>query len=176
VLQVEAGDREIKERRRHLVVPIAPKGSPADYVPFYFAPRSPMLFRINKGQVATYAEGQQFLIYFVTTVEKIINAELTYVYSDGNCANDVTTYYASIDGIEEHVDWEVMKATNWANTAEDVDRMRRRMAEFLVHREVPLDTFVGIATFDDEIRNQVQNQFQQHGREIYIAARREWYF
>ena len=45
-LQAEVGDRDIKvDRRRHAVI-CEPGGYPADYVPFYFAPRSPMLHRI----------------------------------------------------------------------------------------------------------------------------------
>jgi len=40
-LQVEAADLDIKAVRRRTRVPLAPHGCVADYVPFYFAPRSP---------------------------------------------------------------------------------------------------------------------------------------
>ena len=48
---VSIGHRNIKERRLRKKVPCEPGGVIADYVPFYFAPRSPMLFTINKGNV-----------------------------------------------------------------------------------------------------------------------------
>lgn len=42
----EVGDPSIKEARRRRAVPVPPGGTVGDYVPFYFAPRSPMMFRI----------------------------------------------------------------------------------------------------------------------------------
>jgi len=50
--------QNIKVQRAATEVPIEPYGTLADYVPFYFAPRSPMLFTISRGNVAG-AEGQQ---------------------------------------------------------------------------------------------------------------------
>ena len=150
VLKVEAGDRGIKEWRRNVTVQVPPHGSPADYVPFYFAARSPMMLKIKSGQVPTYSGGQRPLIYFVSTVERVAEAGLTCVYSDGNCANTLTTFHANLDGLDLNVDWAIMKARIWSDTAEDGDRMRRRMAEFLVHQEVPLEVMVGIGTYDDD--------------------------
>lgn len=45
-LRCEVGDRGIKAARRELDVTRGPGGHPCDYVPFYFAPRSPMLYKI----------------------------------------------------------------------------------------------------------------------------------
>jgi len=47
-LRIEAGDLNVKARRKQRRVPLAPFGRVADYVPFYFAPRSPMLFTLAK--------------------------------------------------------------------------------------------------------------------------------
>jgi ssDNA thymidine ADP-ribosyltransferase, DarT len=38
-------------------VPLAPYGCVADYVPCYFAPRSPMLYKLHKGGVPNYSGG-----------------------------------------------------------------------------------------------------------------------
>src|SRR5206468_1386651 len=43
--------QHIQGRRAARAIPIVPAGSLHDYVPFYFAPRSPMLFTINNGNV-----------------------------------------------------------------------------------------------------------------------------
>ena len=50
-LSVEVGDPEVKAKRRLFVVPVPPGGVLADYVPFYFAPRSPTMFRAASGRV-----------------------------------------------------------------------------------------------------------------------------
>ena len=56
LLQVEVGNTGIKDRRTRRVVTIPPGGTVADYVPFYYAPRSPMMFSIHCGNVPTYDE------------------------------------------------------------------------------------------------------------------------
>lgn len=40
---VDVGNHDIKQRRAERKVPVPPGGVVADYVPFYFAPRSPMI-------------------------------------------------------------------------------------------------------------------------------------
>jgi hypothetical protein len=44
----------IQDRRATTYVPCGRGGVLHDYVPFYFAPRSPMLYTINRGNVEKY--------------------------------------------------------------------------------------------------------------------------
>jgi hypothetical protein len=43
----------LKAKRAAKLVPVPPNGVIADYVPFYFAPRSPMLYAVHTGYVGT---------------------------------------------------------------------------------------------------------------------------
>ncbi|GAA1603671.1 DUF4433 domain-containing protein [Kribbella sancticallisti] len=176
LLQVEAGDRDIKSRRRQVSVPVSPYGCPADYVPFYFAPRSPMMLKIKSGQVPTYSGGQRPLVHLVSSAERVAATEHTWVYSDGNCANDLTDYYTDLSDIDQVVDWDVMRARIWKNTAEDGDRMRRRMAEFLVHQELQWEALLGIGTFDETRADQVREILRTAGRSEPVRVRRDWYY
>jgi hypothetical protein len=45
-LVTDVGAAQVEERRRHRAVPGRPGAVVADFVPFHFAPRSPMMFRI----------------------------------------------------------------------------------------------------------------------------------
>src|SRR5690606_28302780 len=72
-LAISIAHQHIKERRAKRPVQtlegriVAAGGTLADYVPFYFAPRSPMLYTIDRGNVEGYAGGQKSIVYLVTT-------------------------------------------------------------------------------------------------------------
>ncbi|MFC3980774.1 type II toxin-antitoxin system toxin DNA ADP-ribosyl transferase DarT [Streptosporangium jomthongense] len=175
-LTVEVGDLHVKKQRRSMKVTLPPGGCPADYVPFYFAPRSPMLYVINKGGVEQYREGQEPLIYLVSSVDRIVSEQLDWVFTDGNCASGITEYFNDLENLKQAVDWPLMGSMIWKNTAEDPDRMRRRMAEFLVHRQVPRNCLLGIATKTKEIEKEVKEIFQKRNESIYVDTRSNWYY
>lgn len=175
-LQVEAADLEIKARRKAILIRLAPYGCVADYVPFYFAPRSPMLYKLAKGGVPTYTDGQDPLIYLVSTVETVAWAGLQCLFSDGNCATAVTQVSGDLTQLDSMVDWELMRAQRWNNTADDGDRMRRRMAEFLVHERLPTSCVAGIAVRTDAMKEQVDAILAAQGVSLPVRARSGWYF
>lgn len=175
-LVMEAADLEIKASRRVIPVSLPPFGCVADYVPFYFAPRSPMLFKLARGGVPTYTQGQEPLIYLVSTVRAIADAGLRWLFSDGNCAAAVTQVFDDLQLLGSVVDWQVMRARMWNNTAEDPDRMRRRMAEFLVHDRVPVSCLAGIAVQTQGMKGQVEGLLAAGGCELPVHIRPDWYF
>lgn len=172
----EAADLEIKARRRTIPVLLPPYGHVADYVPFYFAPRSPMLYKLFKGGVPGYTEGQDPLIYVVTTVESISAAGLRSLYSDGNCAKAITMIYDDLSQLDVVIDWPVMRATMWNDTAEDPDRMRRRMAEFLVYDCVPVSCFAGIVVRTQSMKGRVEGILAAHAIKLPVRVEQSWYF
>jgi ssDNA thymidine ADP-ribosyltransferase, DarT len=175
-LLVEAADLDIKDSRRTIQVARPPYGCVADYVPFYFAPRSPMLYKLAKGSVPTYTDGQDPLIYLVSTVENIAATGQHWLFSDGNCASAVTEIFDDLSVLDTVVDWQIMDDPIWKNTADDPDRMRRRMAEFLVHEHVPLTCISGVAARNEAIRRQVADMLAAHSVQLPAWVRAGWYF
>jgi hypothetical protein len=175
-LQIEAADLEVKELRRHCRVPLPPYGHVADYVPFYFAPRSPMLYKLAKGSVPGYVEGQDPLVYLVSTAEVIAAANVPFLFSDGNCAAAVSQFYRDLALMDTVVDWPLMEAQMWHNTIEDRDRRRRRMAEFLVHERVPVACIEQIVARRETIKAQVERELGAFGIRVPVLVRPWWYF
>lgn len=177
VIAVEVGDRAVKVRRRRMAVTAGPGGCPADYVPFYFAPRSPMLYVIYQGRVPEYQEGQDPLVYLVTDIDRVVAAGRPFVYSDGNCASALTEYSADLAGLDTLVDWPLMGQPMWNDTLDDPDRMRRRMAEFLVHQHLPWDAIIGIAVRNKAAAQRVNAILDTlQGARTYVRVRSDWYY
>ena len=172
----EVGNADVKQRRRNLAVPLAPGGCVADYVPFYFAARSPMLYIISKGDVPTYSGGQDEIVYLVTSTEKVAQERLRFVFTDRNAALGLARYGDDLQVLDDYLDWELMEGLMWHATDEEPDRMERRMAEFLVHGHVPWPAFIGMAARNDDKCRQAEHALSSVGVEILVKARPGWYF
>jgi hypothetical protein len=178
--RTEVGARDIKEARRQRTIPIAPGGHVGDYVPFYFAPLSPMIYRIacdHRDRVAgRYQGGDTLLVYFVARVADVVQAGLTWVATDGNAATATTEFTSDLDAMTGMIDWPLMTAERWNNTSSDPDRQRRRQAEFLVHQAVPLGLIQRVAVHGDERRSQISKLLGDHALGQRIIVRPRWYY
>lgn len=98
--RTEVGSQDIKESRRKRAIPISPGGFVGEYVPFYFASRSPMMYRIacdHRDSVpGRYQGGDTPLIYLVTSVAAVVRAGLTWVATDGNAATATTEFTSDL--------------------------------------------------------------------------------
>jgi hypothetical protein len=172
----DIGDPSIKARRTLVDVTCGPGGQVCDYTPFYYAPRSPMLSSIQFGNVPGVNPDQRPLIYLASSTEAAYAADLECVFTDGNAAVAVTSFFNDPGELADVVDWPLMRARYWFNTAEDPDRRRRRMAEFLVRRALPLELVTEFAVYDQNMATQVAGMLAAAGLSHSVSVRRDWYF
>ncbi len=170
-------DVEIQAERRVWVIECGPGGTVHDYVAFYLGPRSPMLYKLNRGGVPGYTEGQEPLIYLVSTVQAVAAAGLDFVFSDGHGIARFTSWYSKLADLEQ-VDWETVYARYWADTIDDMDRKRRKQAEFLVYRCCPWALIREIGVFSSRAKSQVEGVLARYGQDMLrpVKVRREWYY
>lgn len=176
LVAVEVGNQSVKNQRRAKSVPCGPGGVVADYVPFYFAPRSPMMFAIHRGRVPEYTDGCDPLVYLVTTVENLSERSVPMVFTDGNAAAKITVFRNQISDLEHLVDWPLMKEQYWSDTLEDGDRRRRRMAECLAIGPVPWTAFQRVVVRTKDRAREVREILDTIGVATPIRVERDWYF
>lgn len=175
---VDIGNRAIKATRASRQVPVAPRGLVGDYVPFYFATRSPMLSAIDNGRVPEYTDGSDRLIYLATTLEGLTAGGAEIVLTDRNAALAFTEFHRLADGepAEDFIDWPLMEARYWNNTNEYPDRRERRMAECLVHRSVPWESVLFVGARSQTVADQVGQIVGAAEWIPRVAVRTNWYF
>jgi hypothetical protein len=173
---VDVADATIKSRRMSKRVPCGPGGTVGDYVPFYFAPRSPMLFRIQRGGVDDVSPDPSRLVYLTSSTEAVLDAGHACVFTDGNAAAAFTEFHDDVAQLHDVVDWELMRATMWANTPDDPDRRRRRGAEFLVHQALPLELIEELGVYDGRAQSAVAAAAARGSRDDAVRNRSSWYF
>ncbi len=176
VLRAEVGNHEIKSRRRERVVRLGAGGVVADYVPFYYAPRSPMMYVIDRGGVPTYDGGCDDLVYLVSTVERLIDLDLRPLFTDRNAVLALAAFTDDVAKLDRLIDWSLMRATMWANTSAEPDRKERRMAECLVHACVPWEAFSEVVTKTRACAALVTQALSTVGSSTPVHVRPDWYF
>jgi hypothetical protein len=178
--RVEVGDPRIKEARRRRSVDAGPGGCVGDYVPFYFGPKSPMMYRIARdhrdGVTDRYPDGDGPLAYLATTVGVVVDAGLAWVASDGNAATATTRFGSTLAELDAMVDWPLMTEKYWHGTPDDPDRQRRRMAEFLVHGAVPLPVVSRVAAYSDTYASRIRTALAGDELADRVIARPGWYY
>ena len=173
--KVGIAHQHIKVRRAQRHVPLGPGGTLDDFVPFYFAPRSPMLYSIHNGYVEGYSEGQRNVIHLESSAETISDSEASFVFTDGHAEMNLSEFFDELDDLDK-IDWEIMKETYWADTDEDGDRKRRRQAEFLVHRFVPWRLIARIGVFDMAMAEHVTEILGDVAAKPLVTVERGWYY
>ena len=165
----------IKNRRAKRPVPTCEGGTLADYVPFYFAPRSPMLYAINGGYVEGYHGSQRPILHLVASVEAITEAGSLFTFTDGHADIVYSEYFDDLDDLDK-LDWDIMEERYWRDTAEDGDRKRRRQAEFLVHQFLPWNQIIEIGVINNVMAAEVTGIIEVADHKPNVVVRRDWYY
>ncbi len=164
----------VQDRRSTTPVPCGPGGKLHDYVPFYFAPRSPMLYAISRGRVPGYPHGQEGVVYLVSSAEVVRDRGCGFAFTDGHAIVAVTQFFEELHRLDQ-VDWKIMKARYWRDTDEDMDRKRRRQAEFLVYDFFPWELVEEVVVMRASQIAAVQSGITS-GWMPAIKAQPSWYF
>lgn len=139
-----------------------------DYVPFYFGPRSPMLYNIKTGWDVPQRD-QREIVYVVCRVQPIAATGHRFAFTDGHAKALISATYADLAHLDK-LFWDDIYARMWNNEQGHEDRQRRKQAEFLVHGAVPPEWIEGLVVFDEQMRTFAEEQAQQAGRTIKIVV------
>jgi len=134
-----------------------------------------MLYQLCNSLVDGYDEGQEPLIYLVSTVEAVDQAAIPYVFSDGHGIAAFTQWFNRFEDLKE-VDWVMVYAKFWFDRLEDPDRQRRKQAEFLVYKYCPLTLIHEIGVINENARNEVNSILVAHGWSFPVNIHRDWYY
>jgi hypothetical protein len=167
--------QDIKDRRTIRQVPYPPRGTIADYVPFYFAPRSPMLYTINRGNVVGYEDGQATILHLVSTAELVNQSGLDFSFTDGHAIVEISQFYSDLADLN-HIDWNIMNSIYWHDTIDDGDRKRRRQAEFLVHHFFPFSLIQTIGVSNHTIASRVNAILRDAEVKPNVQVIPTWYY
>ena len=168
---------DVQAQRKVTRIPCGPRGVIHDYVAFYFGYLSPMLLQLKTGRVEGYDDGQDPLIYLVSTAQAVADGGAQFVFSDGHGIAAFTNWYDDLARLDQ-VDWNMVYQRYWADNLDDMDRQRRKQAEFLVHRRCDWSLILEIGVLNERMKTRVERilgGFPQ-GVNRPVNVRRQWYY
>jgi hypothetical protein len=168
---------EIQEKRKQKPIPCGPGGVIHDYVPFYFGYLSPMMLQLNTGRVAGYTEGQEPLIYLVSTAQAVCDSGTGFAFSDGHGIAGFTDWYDDLGQLGE-VEWNMVYQRYWADNINDMDRQRKKQAEFLVHRCCDWSLIQEIGVINTRMKTKVEGILSGFDAGLHrpVVVHNGWYY
>ena len=98
-------NNDVQSRRSQISINHPPYGTLHDYVPFYFAPRSPMLYA-NKETRHEGSTAQEQIIYLISSTQSIINKGVQCIFYDMHPVLANARCFYKFDDIN-NIKWEI---------------------------------------------------------------------
>ena len=140
-----------------------------EFVPFYYCPRSPMLYSINRGNTGRPAGCQRSIVHLVSKVGLALNGATDWAISDGNAGAYHSLFYRDVKELGG-LDWQAIRATEWQG------RTHQKMAEFLVADFFPWSAFEKIGCHNAETARQVMEILDGTGHRPVVSVEHAWYY
>ena len=134
-----------------------------------------MLYKISQGSMRSCPIGQSTVIHLVSTAEAVEQAGTGYVFTDGHGIMALTDYFDDLSDLDM-IDWPLMEARYWYDTIDDMDRKRRRQAEFLVFEFIPWDLIDEIVVLNNSMLQSVVGSLSAVGIATPARIDQQWYY
>ncbi len=175
------GMQTIKARRLSLPLTTHPGLNVGDCVPFYFCPRSVMLFLIDRANDSelTYRGGQEPIIHleadFNETVAWAKQNKKRWSFTLMNAANRLFEDRSDL-GLLSEINWEAVRSTQWSGTGIPSSVKEGKQAEFLMEFSFPWALVSRIGVFSRNIYFQVRTILRSAHQKQCLEIKREWYY
>lgn len=170
------GMNNIKERRlNELKLQSNPTLNVGDCVPFYFCPRSVMLYLISCQNHADlhYTGGQDAIIHLEADLLSVLNlAQANHLHTAFTKSNAGAYYFEDCSDFSKlgELNWQAIQARDWRDCKE------AKQAEFLIEREFPWHLVQRIGVKNDAMYRQVQLSLMGHTHSPTVSVLPQWYY
>ncbi len=169
------GMSKIKQRRLANPIMSRPGLKVGDCVPFYFCPRSVMLYMIHKANHPDldYRGGQGPIVHLEADLHETVawadQKERRWAFTDSNAGSVYFKDRCDLAQLDE-VDWDAVHASDWR------DCMEGKQAEFLVEKSFPWILIRRVGVRDAETRSKAVEIIWTSDHQPSVTIQRGWYY
>ena len=169
------GMNRIKKRRLGLRLTSYPNLNVGDCAPFYFCPRSVMLYVIYKANNSEleYRGGQEPIIHLEADLRQTVawanDNDRHWAFTTSNAGSSYFEDYSDLDRLNE-LDWNAVNAKYWR------DHKEGKQAEFLVEKSFPWSLVTRIGVWSRPIGNRVLKAMNKSAHRPLVEIKADWYY
>ena len=152
-----------------------------DCVPFYFCPRSVMLYVLhmaNNPELA-YREGQRPIVHLEADLRRTVTWADTngrrWAFTSSNAGSYYFEDFSDLRQLDK-ISWDAVDANQWSGTGVDQSVKEAKQAEFLVEGSFPWDLVDRIGIQSQNIYAKLQNALKGASHRPTVEIRRDWYY
>lgn len=148
-----------------------------EYVPFYFCPRSVMLYILFKANHPdlSYRGGQGPIVHLVgdlrATVRWADANSRRWAFSDRNAGAAYASFYRTLERLDQ-INWDAVGSNDFRSPIVK----ESKQAEVLVHESFPWPLVEKIGVSDDSILAKVRSVLEEADHRPVVGIERAWYF
>ena len=170
------GMSKIKKRRmKDLTLPSYPDLYVGDCVPFYFCPRSVMLYLFFAGDhpELDYRGGQEPIVHLVADLHMTLlwarQNGIRFVFTSSNAGSGYFNDYTSEKDLDK-INWNAVRARDWRDCREE------KQAEFLVENKFPWNLIERIGVYSVTQYYQLSGILSTADHRPPVEIKRDWYY
>lgn len=169
------GMSKIKSARLTKDMGITPKLHVGECVPFYFCPRSVMLYMIHKRNPdLPYQGGQEQIIHLEARMDKAVSwaavQKRRWGFTDRNAASAICRFFYDMTDLPQKIKWETVMSKSWSAQRE------YKQAEFLMEGFFAWELFDKIGVYSETQKTQVNAVLQGQVSPQSVEVERDWYY
>lgn len=166
------GDNSLISRRDNFKTPLGIELG--NYTPFYFGLRTPMLYVIQNGYNGVQMTPAHDIVYCVSSMQKIVESKLEFIYTDGHATDGFTNFYSmeDITSIENQIDLTATNGKYW-NVEGDLDFKRRKEAELLILGDLPIEYNLGFIVYNARAK---ESMIEKGIEDKLVVVKPNYYF
>ena len=166
----------VKQRRLdELTLSSHPGLHVGDCVPFYFCPRSVMLYLIHRANQPglSYHDGQGPIVHLEADLHTVVDwadrNDRSWAFTLSNAGARYFEERSELGSLGE-IDWEAVEARDWREHKEG------KQAEFLLEQSFPWDLVERVGVLTQATYRGVADALPSGGHRPPVEIRREWYY
>ena len=175
------GMNNIKQARLTKTLQRLPGLHVGDCVPFYFCPRSVMLYVIhmaNSPELA-YRDGQGSILHLEADLRQTVDwakkNNRRWAFTSCNARASYGENWSDLRRLDK-LDWDAIQSHTWSGPGVDGAVKEGKQAEFLLEHSFPWELVTGIGVHSTGIRRKVLGELQVARHQPPVEIKPDWYY